>query len=142
MMRFILYTLFMVMISGAAMACTCVQPTTDMAKQSYDDADVVINATIINNSEGWNGAGALLKLKINDVFKGENLPSEIMANYNNNTAACGNNFNEGQDYNLGLYDTRSLILTDANTRGYGFRIMISCVQSQIQYHLNNIKKDK
>lgn len=141
-MRIIILTLLLCAFSLPALACRCVAPNDKLAEQSYNEADIVVNAEILNVSDGWDNTGPLVKMKINSVIKGDEIPDEITANYNDTTAACGNEFAVGEKYIIALYDTRSLLLTANNSRGYGFRVMISCHQNQVRYYINNKDKEE
>lgn len=136
-MRIIFLSLLLCFVAMPAWACRCLAPSDDHAMMSYQEADVVVKATITSASEGFSNLGPILKMDVIDVIKGEDIPESITANYNNVTAACGNEFTVEQDYIVALYDTRSLILADSNPRGYGFRVMVSCHQNQIRYYLKN-----
>ena len=121
-----------------AWACQCLPPSIEKAKKSYDDADVVIDAKVTNLSGGWGSTSPMVKLQVNTVIKGNDIPKLITADYNENHAACGNDFTVGQTAIIALYDTRSLMVTDANARGYGFRVMISCHQEQVRYYVDRM----
>lgn len=138
-MRLYLLILLSFFIATPVWACKCAAPNNALAKISYDKADIVIKAHAVYTSDGWDDTGPLLKIRVDEVIKGHNIPDEITANYNDHTAACGNYFEQGTDYIIALYDTRSLILTDNNSRGYGFRVMISCEQYQVRHYINHIQ---
>jgi len=121
------------------MACRCVPPSQEQGIKSYNEANVIIKGTVLNASEGFSQLGPIIKIKVNEIIKGKNVPDEIIANYNDVTAACGNIFEVEKDYVIALYDTRSLQLTDSNSRGYGFRVMVSCHQSQVLEYLKSLE---
>jgi len=135
---FILVTSLFVMVAGTAMACSCLAPNKDSAQQTYQQADIIIRANIGSVSLGWNGLSPRVRLNVLDVMRGNRVPDLITAEYNTNTAACGQNFRAGEDVILALYDIRDPSLLADNDYGYGFRVMTSCDQAQIQYFLETI----
>lgn len=139
-MRLFFMTVFFSLLSVHAIACSCIAPSIEGGRKSFKEADVVINGTIIEKSGGWQSMRPIVKIQIHEIFKGNNIPDIITADYNPSTAACGNELKVNTTYDLALYDTRSIMVTDGNNRGYGFRVMISCHQDQVRYYLRN--KDK
>lgn len=141
-MRFACLSIFLCLLAFPALACRCVAPSMDQGMVSYQEADIIIKGTVTSSSNGFSDTGPMLKIDIIDVIKGDNIPSAITANFNNVTAACGNEFTVGDDYIIALYDTRSLTLSDNNARGFGFRVMISCHQDQIRHYIENLEKEE
>lgn len=141
-MRVIALVLLLSFISLPALACSCMAPNAESAMESYNEADVVVEAKILNTSDGWDNTGPLVKMRIIDVIKGQDILDEITVNYNNVPANCGNEFFEDETYIVGLYDTRSVVLSESNARGYGFRMMVSCHQEGIRYYIKNFMKNK
>ena len=135
-MRSIILLSIFSFIAFPVWACSCMAPTEKQAYKAYKDTDIIIKGKILAKSGGWESSGPLIKIDVSDIYKGTNIPDVIMVNYNSNTAACGNHFEIDKDYIIALYDTRSLTLNDENTRGYGFRVMSSCHQYQIQHYFN------
>lgn len=131
---FLTFLLFIISASHG-WACSCTAPNKDSSKEAFAQSDVVIDAEIISASKGWSEIGPLLKVRSNKIYKGENIPDIMMINYNDHTAACGNQFKSGDNAILAIYDTRSVNLDDNNTRGYGFRLMVSCQQSQVRHYI-------
>jgi len=129
-----------IFFSFSALACSCVAPNMEQGTKAYNQSDVVLKGTITNKSDGWEGLRPLITVNVIDVIKGYDIPENLTADYNKNTAACGNNFNVGDDYIIAMFDTRSLILTDENIRGYGFRAMPSCHQYQVRDYIKNKQK--
>jgi hypothetical protein len=126
-----------------AMACRCMAPSDELAANSFKEADSVIEATVLSASAGWGSTAPIIKFQVKNVIKGHDIPDLITADYNPNSAACGNNYEIGETVIVALYDTRSLIINDANTRGYGFRVMISCHQEQVEHYVKHmIDKNK
>lgn len=130
-----LFIIFFCGLAFPAKACECLAPTLEQGKKSYDGADIVIKAKILSVSAGWGSTSPIVKLQVNNVIKGDNVPNIITANYNENHVACGNEFTLNQTAIIALYDTRPLMVTAANMRGYGFRVMMSCHQDQVRYYL-------
>jgi len=140
-MRYLFLILF-IFIATPALSCSCISPTIEEGEKSYNKSDVIIKGTIIENSNGWQGRKPILKIKVDDVIKGRDIPDQITVDYNPNTAACGNEFIANKGYVLALYDTRTLMLSDDNKRGYGFRVMVSCHQMQIRNYIKYKESDK
>ena len=137
MRYFLLVCIMAALTPSIALACECLPPSDEMAKKSYEDADIVIKASIMQASKGWSVTGPIARLQVLSIYKGENVPDIITINYNNQPSACGMALEEGNTTTLALYDTRSLVLNSSNTRGFGFRSMISCSQDQVQYYIDN-----
>ena len=129
-------------IPSLVMACGCVAPNRELSQEFFAKTDVIVKGRIISVSGGWSAMGPMAKIEIIEVIKGKNIPEIMTANYNNMAAACGHDLVEGAEDIFGFYDTRSLVIADNNSRGYGFRLMNSCHQSQIRYYLENNKINK
>lgn len=130
------------MISSSAWACSCVAPTMIEGAKSFNTTDIIVKGIVTEDSMGWEGRRPIITFEIEDVMKGQNIPDNITIDYNPSTAACGHNFTVGEDYILALYDTRTINLTDENKRGYGFRIMTSCHQTQVRNYIQNKESEK
>ena len=140
MLRFFLVIL--ILIPSFAMACSCVAPKNDLALEYYEKTDVIIKGKIISASGGWSTMGPMTKIEVIEIIKGDDIPHTMTVNYNNLSAACGHDLVEGEENIFAIYDTRSLVITDNNSRGYGFRLMSSCHQIQIRHYLQNNKVNK
>lgn len=124
-------------VSLSAFACSCVAPNDMTAQKSYAGVDLVVDANIVSLSKGWGGHNPVAIMEINHIYKGEKpaLP-QITARYNTNTAACGLDLAEGQEYILGLY-----YLGDSNnaTNGEtGYRLTNMCDQMQIRHYVGGL----
>ena len=138
-MRVLIAAVIMVLLtSSTVMACSCPEPTEDQAKAAYADTEVIVRARIIQVSGGWGTMTPIMRLEVIEKLKGDNIPTVMMANYNNNMAACGYDYQEGDEDIIALYDTRDIGLTDNNSRGYGFRVMSSCHAEAVKYFINTI----
>lgn len=135
-MKYCLIALF-IFIATPVWACSCVAPTMEQGALSFNKSDVIVKGIVTEDSMGWGGRKPMIKLTVEDVIKGKNIPEEITIDYNANTAACGNDFTVNEKYVLALYDTRALTLSDDNKRGYGFRVMVSCHQMQIRNYIEH-----
>ena len=139
-MRFYLLLFILLCFSPLpALACSCVKPNMEQGQKSFENSDIVIKATVLSISKGFKGSGPMMKLKVDELIKGDNIPDAISVNYNSSLSACGNNYDVGSEYIFALYDTRSVILNPNNTRGYGYRVMISCHQNQVKYYIDHRK---
>jgi hypothetical protein len=136
----LLITLFMFFTPQIVQACECLQPTREQAAKTYEDADIIINARIINPSRGFTQAGPIVTIEVLEVIKGNNFPNEMKVNYNPNAAACGTELIHEEQRVVALYDTRALGPSIANTRGYGFRLMSACQQLAVQEALKNLQE--
>lgn len=123
-------------MAEAVYPCMCYDYTEKRGAKSFFDADVVIGGDIVKASEGFSNLGPLLKITPVEIYKGNNLPELMTANYNSTPAACGNRFAVGEHYIIALYDTRTIGVQNNNTRGYGFRVMYSCVQDEVRRYLS------
>lgn len=142
-LRLAVVSLFLTLIMpSVAMACQCMPPSDELAQKSFEDSDIVVNGIVTQVSGGWGSQEPMIKLQINTIYKGGNIPDIITVNYNENSAACGNDFEPNQSVTIALYDTRSLMVTEANTRGYGFRAMISCHQYQVRHYVDTMMGKK
>lgn len=124
-----------------AQACECKAPRPQKAAKAYNDADIIVNGKIDTVSGGFHELGPMVRIKINKVIKGNDNPEMITANYNPNTYVCGHEFKKGEEHTLALYDTRGLGVTDRNTRGYGYRVMIACDQKLVKHHMKQMNLD-
>lgn len=133
----ILFTLY----APASHACTCKPIKPSESEKFYNEADAIVTGEIKTISGGFGGQGPMIKMDVENVIKGENIPDLLTANYNIHPHLCGHEFNVGETHTLALYDTRGLGITRENTRGYGFRVMISCFQEAIKKQLEKMNLD-
>ena len=146
-MRYFVYILFSILfIPVYAMACTCMPVEANQARAAYDRADIIIKARVMQVSPGWGSNGPLLKAQIIEVIKSDTesdlIPEIISVNYNSNPEACGyTDMMVDKEYIMALYDTRQISLTNANARGYGYRMMNKCELNLIEYHLNQLNTE-
>lgn len=137
---FLIVTFLMIVTMTPAYACRCSAPTDARNVQSMNDANIIIQGEIIEVSHSFGNIGPVVKVKISDILKGEKLNKEqiITIAYNMNTASCGHFFETGNVGTWGLYDTRAMPDGNMTLKAYGFRMMASCDQYQIQ---NYFKKE-
>jgi hypothetical protein len=142
-MKIILFAIVITIISSvSAMACSCLAPYDEQAKDAFEKADIIAEFNIINASKGWGSAGPIAQIEPIKIYKGENIPETINTNYNNNVTTCGNILKGQETLLLGLYDTRDIELRADNARGYGFRVMHSCYQGNIRYYIENLYEEE
>jgi hypothetical protein len=135
-MRFIVFVLFLLVISMPAYACKCSVLSQEYGLKTTQKADIIIKGEITSVSHGLANAGPIIKIKPLEIIKGDiDLKDIIRVTYNSNLQACGHSFTEGQTGTWGLYDTRGMPYDVLNRKGYGFRMMTACDQNQIQNYI-------
>lgn len=108
-----------------AQACTCPEPSEQLATEYYEDMDHVFEAEIANATKDNFRHSPKIKMKITREYKGEFADREVTFDYNPNQNLCGFNFKPQELVTLGAYAVE----------GKSPRIAFSCAQMGVRKYL-------
>lgn len=102
---FIIFGLvFFAFVAPKAYACSCAEPSEEIAKDTYDAMDYVFEAEVLRLSPMMQNRPPIAILKITRLYKGELDRKELGFAYNSHLSACGLNLKAGQLITVGAYD--------------------------------------
>ena len=139
-MKIFLSLILILFVSTDAMACKCSQPDEQLMQEAHLNTNAIVRAKIISTTGAWNGIAPSVRLDITDILKSDDdLPRDLLVNYNPSPAACGHNYEVEKDYLIGLYDTRTI--KNQAIRGHGYRVVDSCSAYYLKHYFE-IKKEE
>jgi hypothetical protein len=138
-MKLFLVLVLSIFFSVEAYACSCAPPSERLMQEAYLNSNIIARATVISTTSAWNGIAPSVRFDITDILKGDNdLPRELLTNYNPSSAACGHDYVVGNNYLIGLYDTRDI--KNQAIRGHGYRVVNACDTYYLKHYIETIKE--
>ncbi len=140
-MKIFLSLILMLFLSTDVLACKCSAPDESLMQQARLNTDIIVRAKIISTTGAWNGIAPSARIDITDILKKDDndLPRDLLVNYNPSTAACGHNYEVEKNYLIGLYDTRDI--KNQAIKGHGYRAVDSCTAYYLKHYFE-IKKEE
>ena len=108
-----------------ANACTCPEPSEELATEYYNDMDFVFEGEIVSLSKDTLRHTPKVTLKITRQYKGHFTEREVSFDYNPDQNLCGFRFAEQQLVTLGAYEVEGRLP----------RIAFSCAQMGVRKYL-------